>query len=145
MARIEESIEINAPKEKIWSLVDWNRVPEWYTSIKKVAWTSAEKMQSGATVRVFSEMMGRKEEFDTIVTEWMPNEKVVWRTTSGNMPGEFIATLNPTNAGFKVTTSFDYELPYSVIGKLIDKLRFQKYMQQEAKTALQRMKAAAEK
>ncbi len=145
MTRIQKSIDINAPKEKIWSFVNWDKVPEYYNSIKRIQWTSEPKMRVGSTVRVFSEMAGRKEEFDTEITEWIPNEKVVWRTTSGNMPGEYTATLVPSSAGFKITTSFDYTMPFSVVGKLIDKLSFKKYMDNEATEALQRMKELAEK
>ena len=144
MTRIEKSIEVNASAERIWSLITWDKVPEWYQSIKRVEWTCEPKMKAGATVRVFEEMGGRKEQFDTVISEWVPNEKVVWRTTSGNMPGEFIATLNQLDSGCKLTTSFDYKLPYSVLGKLIDKLQVQKAMEKEAEIALQRMKAAAE-
>jgi hypothetical protein len=73
------------------------------------------------------------------------NEKVVWRTKSGNIPGVYIATLNPSGNAFKITTSFDYQLPYSVFGKLMDKLRFSKVMQNESEKALQKMKDASEK
>jgi uncharacterized membrane protein len=145
LARVEKSIEVNAPREKIWSLVNWDRVPEWYESIKKVEWTSEPKMAVGSTVHVFEELAGVKSEFDAVITEWVENEKVVWRTTSGNIPGVYIATLNPSENAFKITTSFDYQLPYSVFGKLMDKLRFSKVMQIESEKALQKMKEASEK
>jgi len=35
LTRIEKSIEINAPPEKIWPMIQWDRTPEWYTP-----WTS---------------------------------------------------------------------------------------------------------
>ncbi len=52
------------PPEKIWSLVTWDRVPEWYESIKKAEWTSKEKDKVGSTVHVVSEIAGTKGEFD---------------------------------------------------------------------------------
>ena len=51
----------------------------------------------------------------------------------------------PSGTKNKVTTAFDYELPYSILGKLIDKLKVHKQLEKEAETALQRMKAVAEK
>ncbi len=144
LARIEKSIEISAPAEKIWSLVTWDRVPEWYESIKKIEWISEPKMEVGATVHIFNEMAGQKGEFDTIITEWIENQRVVWRTTSGSVSGVFLATMVPTKNGFKLTTSFDYKLPYSVLGKLIDKLQVQKGMEKEAMSALTKIKKIAE-
>ena len=54
------------------------------------------------------------------------------------------ATLVPSKTGAKVTTAFDYELPYSILGKIIDKLRVHKAMEREADKALQKMKNVAE-
>ena len=139
MARIEESIEINAPLEKVFSLIRWDRVPEYYDSIKKVEWTSEPKMKVGATVHVFSEIAGSKGEWGAEVTEYKDNEKVSWRTTSGNLTIIYNATLELAKAGTKLTTSFDYELPYSVLGKLIDKLRVHKSMEKEVEQALQKI------
>ncbi len=145
MTRIEKSIEINASLAKVFSLIRWDKVPEYYDSIKKVEWLSEPKMKVGATVHVLSEIAGAKGEWDAEITEYIDNEKVSWRTTGGNMTIIYNATLGPAKAGTKLTTSFDYELPYSVLGKLIDKLRVHKAMEKEADKALQKMKEAAEK
>ncbi len=144
MARIEESIEINAAPEKVWSLVTWDRVPEWYDSIKKVEWTSKGKMEVGATVHVVSEIAGVRGEWNAEIAEFVDKQIVSWRTTSGNPTIIYRATLDSTRTGSKITTAFDYELPYSVLGKIIDKLRVHKAMEKEAKRALQKMKVAAE-
>ena len=145
MTKIEKSIEINAPLNKVFSLIRWDTVPEYYDSIKKVEWTSEPKMKVGATVHVVSDIAGAKGEWDAEITEYKDNEKVSWRTTSGNMTIIYNATLDPVKAGTKLTTSFDYEPPYSILGKLIDKLRIHKALEKEAETALEKMKAQAEK
>jgi uncharacterized membrane protein len=145
LTRIEKSIEISAPIAKVFSLVNWDKVPEYYDSIKQVKWTSEPKMKVGATVHVLSEIAGAKGEWDAEITEYKDNEKVSWRTTGGNMTIIYNATTEPTKAGTKLTTSFDYELPYSVLGKLIDKLRVHKAMEKESDKALQKMKEIAEK
>lgn len=145
MAKIEKSIEINAPLNKVFSLINWERVPEYYDSIKKVEWTSKPKMEVGATVHILSEIAGAKGEWDAEITEYKENEKVSWRTTSGNMTIIYNATLEAAKAGTKLTTSFDYELPYSILGKLIDKLRVHSAMEKESEKALQKMKEIAEK
>ena len=55
------------------------------------------------------------------------------------------ATLEPAKVGTKLTTSFDYELPYSILGKLIDKLRVHKSLEKKSEKALEKMKEIAEK
>jgi uncharacterized membrane protein len=145
LARVEKSIEINAPLDKVFSLIRWDKVPEYYDSIKKVEWISEPIMKVGATVYVLSDIAGSKGEWDAEITEYKDNEKVSWRTNSGNMTIIYNSTLDPAEVGTKLTTAFDYELPYSVLGKLIDKLRVHKAMEKEAEKALQKMKEAAEK
>jgi uncharacterized membrane protein len=145
VARIESSIDINASPQKVWSLITWDRVPEWYDSIKKVTWTSNGRMEVGATVHVLSDIAGVKGEWDAEITEFVDNQSVSWRTTSGNPTIIYQATLTPSKTGAKVTTAFDYELPYSVLGKIIDKLRVHKALEKEAERALQKMKSAVEK
>ena len=145
MTKIEKSIEISAPLDKVFSLISWDRVPEYYDSIKKVEWISKPKMEVGATVHVLSDIAGAKGEWDAEITEHKNNEKVSWRTTGGNMTIIYNATLDPVKAGTKLTTSFDYELPYSILGKLIDKLRVHKAMEKKSEKALKKMKEIAEK
>ena len=144
MARIETSIEINALPQNVWSLITWDRVPEWYDSIKKVTWTSKGRMEVGATVHVLSDIAGVRGEWDAEITEFADNQSVSWRTTSGNPTIIYHASVEPSKTGTRVTTAFDYELPYSILGKIIDKLRVHKAMEREADKALQKMKHVAE-
>ena len=144
MARVESSIEINALPQNVWPLITWDRVPQWYDSIKKVIWTSKGTMEVGATVHVLSDIAGVTGEWDAEITEYVDNESVSWRTTSGNPTIIYHASVAPSKTGAKLTTAFDYELPYSILGKIIDKLRVHKTLEKEAERALQRMKNAAE-
>ena len=145
LARIEKSIEINAPPEKIWPMIQWDRVPEYYDSVKKVEWTSKDKDKVGSTLHVTSEIAGLKGVSDIEITEAIENKKAAWRTTSGNLTIIYSLTLDPTKTGTKLTNTFDYELPYSVLGKLIDKIRVHKAMDKDAEKALQKIKDTVEK
>jgi len=145
MTRIEKSIEINASPEKVWTFVNWDYVPEMFESVKKVEWTSEEHNKLGSTLHFTSSMAGINNEADAEITEWTTNEKASWRTTSGNPTMLFTATLAPTRNGTTVTFVVDYEVPYSVLGKIIDKLRIHKGMEKDGENALKKMKAMAEK
>jgi uncharacterized membrane protein len=111
---------------------------------KKVEWAYEPKMQVGSTVDLFTEIAGVKVEFDAEITNWVANQEVTWPTTSGNTTIIYHANLVPRKTGYKLTAAFDYELPYSVLDKLIDKLRVHNAMEKDAERALQKMKSAAE-
>ena len=147
MTRVERSIEIKASPEKLWPMIWWDGWTKWYAPFKegKVEYTSKEKNKVGATVHVIAELGGIKGEFDAENTEAIENEKVAWRTTGGNFTGFGVNALSPTKAGTKVTIMMDYELPYSILGKIINKLRFQKALEKNIDTGLDKLKIMLEK
>ena len=55
-----------------------------------------------------------------------------------------LITLEPTAKGTKLTYSMDYELPYSVLGKLVDKLKVGKEMEKNIVVAMEKAKKALE-
>ena len=143
MARVEKSIEINASLEKVNSIVKWERFPEWFDSFKKVQWTSGEKEKVGSTIHVTSEIAGMKAEYDAEIVEFTKNT-LRWRTIGGNFTAISTGTLNPTDSGTEFTIAIDYELPYSILGKMIDKLRVHKAMEKDLEKGLKGIKNTAE-
>jgi uncharacterized membrane protein len=145
LTRVEKSIEVNVPPEKIWPLVKWENVPQVFESLKKMEWTSEGHNKVGSTLHLTTEVAGVKQESDVEITEWVENEKAAWRTIGGNATIIFSSTFSPTKNGTKVTFTQDYGLPYSVLGKIIDKLRFHKAIEKDTEKALIKLKAMAEK
>ena len=145
MTRIEKSIEINTPPEKAWPKFKWDTLPEWQPEFKTIEWTSKDKDKVGSTLHLTGELAGTKTEFDLELTEMIENEKMAYRTTRGNLTAAGFVTLQPTKAGTKVTMMIDYELPYSVLGKLIDKLRVHKALDKSYDNALKKLKDVLEK
>ena len=145
MTRIEKSIEINAPPEKIWPMLQLEKLPEWHTEFKKIEVTSKDKYKVGSTVHEIIEVAGTKREMDAEITEVTENEKMAWRTTGGAFKASGFFALSPTKVGSKVTQMMDYELPYSVLGKLIDKLRVHKAIDESYDIALKKLKDIMEK
>ncbi len=144
MTRIEKSIDINAPAEKIWSLLYWERTPEWYEAFKTVTHTSGVKNDVGETVHVKGEVGGMKAEWDGETTEKVENQKVGWRSVGGSFTGFGSHSLTPTTTGTKVTMVLDYDLPYSVLGKIMDKLKFHKAFEKTIDDGLKKLKVVAE-
>lgn len=146
LTKFEKSIEINALPEKVWPMIStWDGWVEWYDPFKKVEHTSKEKNIVGATVHITTELAGIKSAWDAEHTEVIENEKAAWRTTGGGFTGFGVNAISPTKAGTKVNIMMDYDLPYSVLGKLIDKLRFHKAMEKSFDIGLQKLKDMMEK
>ena len=144
MARIEKSIDIKASTEEIWPLVLWDKVPQWMDIIKSVEYTCMEKEAVGATANWIGEAGGVKSEWDTETTECEQYSRGAWRTTGGTFTGIGSMTLSSSALGTKATFMMDYELPYSIFGKIIDKLRVCKAVEKGTERGLLRLKEIAE-
>jgi uncharacterized membrane protein len=134
VARIEKSIEIRAEPSTIWELLFWDRIPEWMDMIQTGEYTSPAKDMVSATAHVVSRVAGITAEWDLEITEYDKWSKAAWRTTGGDLTAIGLTTLTPTNAGTRLTLMMDYELPYSVLGQIIDKLR----VRREAEKSIER-------
>jgi uncharacterized membrane protein len=145
LTRVVRSIVINAPPEKIWPLIQWDRTPEWYDDWKKVEWTSKEKNKVSSTVHIHVKASGTKAELDYETTEMIENEKVAFRSIGKNFKATGFHGLTPTGDGTEVTIDATYELPYSILGKIIDKLRFRKAMEKSFEVGLKKLKDMMEK
>jgi uncharacterized membrane protein len=145
LTKIEKSIEIAASPEKIYSKDIWERIPEWHSGFKTVEWTSKEKNKVGSTLHVTGEVAGIKAEADIEITEWKDNEMVAWRTLSGSIQGSGSASMIPTKVGTKYTVVIEYQLPYSIFGKMIDKVTVRKRIEKISDDALKKLKEKVEK
>ena len=145
MARVEKSIEIDSTPDKIWPLLFWDRLPEWLGTIKEAEYTSDEKERLGATAHVVAEAAGVKAEWDVEITEYVKNKKAIWRTTRGNLTAVGSTILELTDAGTKVTFVIDYDLPYSILGKVIDRLVVGRDMEKDIENGMKKLKEMTEK
>ncbi len=144
--KIERSIVINAPSKKVFSLLtDRKRVPEWNKLIKESKVTSEKATGVGSTVHYVGEAGGAQGEWDIETTEWEENKKYAWQTTSGDITMFTTWTLKPTNGGTQLTYTISYELPYSILGKILDKLRASKDIEKGMINGLQNLKRLLEK
>ncbi len=144
LTKIEKSIEIAASPEKLYSKGIWERILEWHSGFKTVEWTSKEKNKVGSTLHVTGEVAGIKAKADIEITEWRDNEIVAWRTLSGNIKGSGSASLTPTKVGTKYTVMIEYQLPYSIFGKIIDRATVRKRMEKISDNALKKLKEKVE-
>ncbi len=120
--RVQKSIEITEPPEKVWPyFVEPEKVLAWYTTFRSFEYTTDQRAGVGTPLYIEEQTGGRLSRMQFEVTDWKENEKLVLRMVSGasyrSYRQEFL--LERTPAGSRVTFMEEIELPYGVIGKLI--------------------------
>ena len=148
MGRIEKSVEIRAPPDRVWEMLAFDRMPEWSEQYESVEYTSEvrtpeDKYRVGASCRI-----GTKEGVVEIeITESLENEKIMYRVQGmrgvRNVNGTF--TLEPTEVGTRVTAVTGYE-PSDFMMKMLSKLGvLSKAIEKDFEKGLEKLKSILEK
>ncbi len=121
--RVQRSIEIAAPPEKIWPfMVEPEKNLKWCITFKKFEYTNEQRSGVGTTFYI-EEKAGPMPlmKLNFVVTEWVENERLAFRMTSGSGVKSYEQgwTVTPTPYGSRFTFMEEVELPFGVIGKLI--------------------------
>jgi uncharacterized membrane protein len=111
MARIEESIEIKRPVDKVFAYTtDAKNWPKWQSFIPEAEQTSQGPMNIGTTFKGISRMMGRSMRWTAIVTEYESNKKWGKNITCGSLAIEEHVTYNPVEGGTTFTILYDMKV-----------------------------------
>ncbi len=97
----------------------------------------------GTRTRWFYSYKGRRFAWDDLVTEWVPEKRIVWKATSGwQMEDSF--TLQKEETGTRLVYDMSYRLPYGPLGWLYGKLILEPRMRRHLNNILQRTKNLSE-
>jgi carbon monoxide dehydrogenase subunit G len=78
--RFESSIDINAPPEKVWALIDkLEQWPQWMPSIKKIERHSKEPLTIGSQLSVTAKVSGLTITLLMTITKFVPERNVVMK------------------------------------------------------------------
>ena len=151
MGRVEKSIEIGAPPEKVWEILALDRFLEWdegtQKNAKRVEYTSEvrtpkDKYRVGATANFI-------DKHDKIflaceVTESLENEKITYRTSYLFVHRiDLTYVLEPVEKGTKLTYVINYEMVgWWILGKILVKLMTSG---KETERSLKKLKSILEK
>ena len=104
MARIQESVEIKYPVDKVFAYaVDEKAWPKWHPDMLEAEQTSSGQIGVGATFRGANRVMGRRTEWISKVTEYELDKVWVENITSGSMQFEERLLFDPVEGGTKLT------------------------------------------
>ena len=143
-------MEIKAPVEKVWAfMTDWDRLPEWAKTVKKFEITSKQRSGVGMTCHEVGVLAGYlRYDIHSEVTEFVENKIIAWRVVSGKgvregNKGSWM--MKPTEAGTQLTYTSDYEVPYSILGKIIERLIFRRRFEKQVDGWMENIKSLVEK
>jgi uncharacterized protein YndB with AHSA1/START domain len=120
--RVQKSIEIAAPPEKVWPFfVEPEKVLQWCMTFKRFEYTGNQRAGVGTPLYIEEQAGGGLTKMQFEVTEWKENEKLALRMVSGASYGCYDQqwSLERSPSGSRFTFMEEIELPFGVIGKLL--------------------------
>ena len=143
MVKIEKTITINAPVEKVFGYLDepMNQLEIW-PSLVEVKDVQRLPSGIGSSFRWVYKMAGMRFEGTSEITEYIPNQRMVTKT-KGGIESTHITTFQPEAGGTKVTTEVEYTVPIPLLGKLVEAF-IVKQNEHEAELFLANLKARME-
>jgi uncharacterized membrane protein len=143
MAKIERSISINAPVEKVFEyLAQPTNLPEIWPSLIEVKDLKQTPQHVGDTWHWAYKMAGMRFEGDSKISEFVPNKRIVSKGTGG-IPSTFVYTFQKENGHTLFREEVEYTVPVPLLGKLAESFVL-KLNEREGDTFLANLKARME-
>ncbi len=144
--KVQRSIEIAAPPEKIWPfLVEPDNILKWCITFKKFKYTGEQHSGVDTPFYVEEKAGGPLMKLNFKVTDWVENERLAFSMTFGTGVKSYEQrwTLEATSSGSTFTFTEQVGLPFGVIGKLIGAV-VKRSSEAHVKEMLTRLKGLAE-
>jgi carbon monoxide dehydrogenase subunit G len=149
LTRIEKSIEIKASPEKVWEMLALDRLLEWVPGYERdlnsVEYTSEvhtieDKLRVGATAHGIPKKKG---EYNFEIMESLKNQRMAYRL-SGSLNVLVTSILEPVQQGTKFTYVYDYQMPWGILGKVVEKLLISQ-LKKESENSVENLRSILEK
>ena len=142
MPKLSKSIEIEASPEEVFNfIIDAEKMNKAHAGLTEAEYTSKTPVGIGTT----GHFVNKNGTFDAEITEFVKNKKMTWNTIGASQVKVALSfILEPTTKGTKLTNAFTYELPYSILGKLLDRVKVSKDIEKEAALWMGNAKQALE-
>jgi uncharacterized membrane protein len=117
MERIEKSVEVKAPVNAVYNQwTQFEEFPRFMAGVKEV------KQLDDTHVHWHAEIWGKDKEWDAEITEQVPDQRISWRSISGDAPNAGSVRFEPVGPDrTRVNLTMEYE-PQGVIENVGDKL-----------------------
>jgi len=147
MTRLEHTIEIRASAEKVY---DYSTNPEFFASgfpgnveVKK-SYEGEPKV--GDIFDISGQVGGRNMKLTIKFSDLVPGERVVLEGVKGDFKSfRDTAIHEKTETGTRVIETWEYEPPYSILGKILDAIKIRKDMENYLVEGHNKMKETLER
>ena len=105
MGKVEQSIDVNAPLSTVYNQwTQFEEFPRFMTGVKEV------KQLDDTHVHWHAEIWGKDKEWDAEITEQVPDQRISWRSTSGDAPNGGTVRFEPIGTdATRVRLAMEYE------------------------------------
>ena len=119
--KIQRSIEIAAPPEKIWPfLIEPEKIMKWFNLLQRFEYTGDNRGGIGTTFYYEEKSGGQLMKVNYKVTEWAENKKLAFSVISGSLKkDDQVWSIEAMPSGSKFTMFEDVDMPMGIIGKII--------------------------
>jgi ribosome-associated toxin RatA of RatAB toxin-antitoxin module len=143
MVKVERSILINAPVEKVFDyMADVHSNVEFIPGMIDVRDIQETPGHVGTHFKWTYKMAGIKFDGETTVLEWDQYKKVVTES-KGGIKSKWCFMYGPETSGSKLSAVVEYEVPVPVLGKLAEVI-VRRQNEKELELALSNVKAHVE-
>jgi uncharacterized membrane protein len=116
MSTIEQSIDINVPVRTAYNQwTQFEEFPRFMEGVEEVRQFDDQRLHWRATIG------GRVEEWDALITEQHPDERVAWKNTTGAPNAGVVTFHRLADTKTRVMLQMEYE-PHGVVENLGDML-----------------------
>ena len=144
MAIVQRTVQIKAsPQETMALLSDASRWPDWYPGMTELSIT-APFPEKGGKVAFEAKSAGLSMPVTETVIDYQPGKLQLFQM-EGALSGRARWELTPEGDGTRLTTTFDYELPGGVFGKIADALIVKRMNRKSLGEGLNNFKALVER
>jgi uncharacterized membrane protein len=111
VAKVRETVEIDAPVEKVWAVVheDFRNAPKWTSSLDHVDVLTEGPTRKGTELRYTLSTSGGKQQLEVEHTTVTPGRTVAGRFVKGPIKGTWKYAYAEKDGGTRLTYSMDYE------------------------------------
>lgn len=117
MARLRESVEIDAPPERVWAVVaeDVTNAPKWTSHLERAEKLDEGPPAKGTRYRYHLDLAGHKERLEVQQSVFSKPKKCSGTFIKGPLKGTWAYTYTARPDG---TTRLTYEMDYELAGLL---------------------------
>jgi carbon monoxide dehydrogenase subunit G len=147
MPTIEQSVEIAASPQTVWSIIsDPTMTPKIFPDIVSAKIEPPGPAAIGQKSTLVMKVRGRRSEGTFETTEVVANEKLSIRQVSGSLLKKYDSTLGltPTKRGTRVTETVEFEPAAGFLGKVLSVAVINRAVRTNVNASLKNVKELAE-